>query len=366
MARKIKVLVVEDSAATRDFLVHLLKRDPELEVIGTAKDGEVALEFLRENKPDVITMDIHMPKMDGFETTRKIMETQPVPVVIVTGTTDPKEVATLFHAMDAGALAVLPIPAGFGHPEHEVTSRELIQTLKSMSEVKVVRRWARGRISKIALPTPPEETKRKTASEVRVIAIGASTGGPPVLQTILSSLPASFPVPILVVQHIATGFMTGFVEWLASSCRIRIQIASQHQALCPGTVYLAPDDFQMTVSSNGLIILRDDPPENGLRPAVSCLFRSVAEVFGKSAVGILLTGMGRDGAAELKRIKDAGGITIAQSRETCVINGMPGTAVNLDAATYTLSPEQIAAVLTDIAKNHECAGFERTHRNSHR
>lgn len=335
---------------TRDFLVHLLNADSELEVIGTAKDGEAALAFVKENKPDVITMDIHMPKMDGFETTRKIMESQPVPVVIVTATTNPKEVAVLFHAMDAGALAVLPIPAGFGHPEHEVTSRELIQTLKSMSEVKVVRRWARNRVSKFAPTPPPKETERKAARDVRVIAIGASTGGPPVLQTILSSLPEDFPIPVLVVQHIATGFMDGFVEWLASSCRIRVQLASQHQPLRPGNVYLAPDDFQMMAGPNGSIILRNDPPENGLRPAVSCLFRSVAEVFGKSAVGILLTGMGKDGAAELKGIKDAGGLTIAQSKETCVVNGMPGEAINLDAATYSLSPEQIAAVLTDIGK----------------
>jgi two-component system chemotaxis response regulator CheB len=277
------------------------------------------------------------------------METRPVPVVIVTATTNPKEVATLFHAMDAGALAVLPIPAGFGHPEHETTSRELIQTLKSMSEVKVVRRWARGRMPQ-AVPTATAKKADGLAGNVQVIAIGASTGGPPVLQTILSSLPKDFPFPILIVQHIATGFMDGFVEWLASTCRVPIHIAQHREPLLPGHVYLAPDNVQMGVGYDRTILLRDEPPENGLRPSVSFLFRSVANVFGKNAAGILLTGMGKDGAAELKKIKDAGGITFAQNKETCVVNGMPGEAVRIDAATYVLSPDRIVAVLESIAK----------------
>ncbi|MHB1937188.1 MAG: chemotaxis-specific protein-glutamate methyltransferase CheB [Acidobacteriaceae bacterium] len=348
----INVLVVEDSPVVREFLVHVLSSDPSIRVVGTARDGEEALDAVRRYRPDVITMDIHMPNMDGLEATRHIMETDPTPIVIVSGSTDPNETAMTFRAMEAGALAVLMRPNGIGHPDHETTARELVQTVKLMSEVKVVRRWPRVRRDAPVPPLVKVGLARVPApAPMRIVAIGASTGGPPALHTILAGLPKAFPVPLLIVQHMAPGFIRGFAEWLAQSASLPVHVATHGETLFPGHVYVAPDEFQMKVGHSGKIVLTEDPPENGLRPSVSYLFRSVAEVYGCDAVGGLLTGMGRDGAGELLLLKEKGAITFAQDKDSSVVHGMPGEAIKLDAATFVLPPDKIAAVLTNLA-NH--------------
>ena len=346
----IKVLVVEDSAVVRDFLVHVLCADPDIHVVGTATDGEDALEAVERRRPDVITMDIHMPKLDGLEATRRIMETHPTPIVIVSGSADPQEVATTFRAIEAGALAMLRRPAGIGHPDHEATARDLVQTVKLMSEVKVVRRWPRVR-REAAIPQPAQAVIGSAPGKVKVVAIGASTGGPPVLQTILAALPKDFPVPVLIVQHIAAGFVHGFVEWLAQSSGLLVHVAAHAETMLPGHVYVAPDEFQMKVEHGGRIVLTRDESENGLRPSVSCLFRSLAEVYAGEVVAGLLSGMGRDGAEELKLLRDKGATTFAQDKDSSVVHGMPGEAIKLDAASLVLPPEKIAAVLTSLANS---------------
>jgi two-component system chemotaxis response regulator CheB len=349
----VKVLVVEDSAVVREFLVYLLGTDPAIQVVGTANDGEAALAAVARHRPDVITMDIHMPKMDGLEATRRIMETQPTPIVIVSGSTDPHENTTTFRAMEAGALAVLGRPTGIGHPEHEAGARELLLTVKLMAEVKVVRRWPQAR--RVSLPLPPLETKTAGAkrAKAKVIAIGASTGGPPVLQTILAMLPKDLPLPVLIVQHMTAGFIASFVEWLAQSSGLPVQLAQHGACLVPGQVYVAPDAFQMKVAYGGSIVLTKDEPEGGLRPSVGYLFRSLAAVYGGDVIAGLLTGMGRDGAQELRLLKDKGATTFAQDQESSVVHGMPGEAIRLDAATFVLAPEKIAAVLANLAKTPE-------------
>jgi two-component system chemotaxis response regulator CheB len=344
----IKVLIVDDSPVVREFLVHILDSDPDIQVVGTAQDGEEALEAIARKRPDVITMDVHMPKLNGLDATRRIMETCPTPIVVVSGSTDPTVVATTFDAMEAGALAVLRRPAGIGHPDHETTALELVQTVRLMSEVKVVRRWSSARRNVLAAPVQPRLERRP--GSCRIVAIGASTGGPPVLHTILSQLPADFPVPILIVQHMASGFVHGFIEWLAHSSRLPIHVAIQGERIHAGHVYVAADEMQMKVGHDGRIVLTHEPPENGLRPSVSYLFRSVAEVYGDSAVAGLLTGMGRDGADELKLLRDKGAVTFAQDKISSVVHGMPGEAIRLDAATLVLSSENIAAVLSKLAK----------------
>jgi len=344
----IKVLVVEDSPVVREFLVHILSADPDIRVAGTAHDGEEALDAVRRHRPDVITMDIHMPKMDGLEATRRIMETDPTPIIIVSGSENSREVVTTFDAMEAGALAVLRRPAGIGHPEHEATARELVQTVKLMSEVKVVRRWPRTRHA-VPAPRPAKMGLARESAQVRVVAIGASTGGPPVLHTILAGLPKDFPVPLLIVQHMAAGFIRGFVDWLTQSCRLPIHVATHGELLLPGHVYVAPDACQMKVERGGKIALTRDAPENGLRPSVSYLFRSVAEVYGCDAVAGLLTGMGRDGAEELRLLKEKGAVTFAQDKDSSVVHGMPGEAIKLDAAMLVLPPEKIVAALISLA-----------------
>jgi two-component system chemotaxis response regulator CheB len=346
----IKVLVVEDSPVVREFLVHILGADPRIQVIGTANDGEQAIEAVARQRPDVITMDLHMPKLDGLEATRRIMETHPTPIVIVSGSTDPLEVATMFRAMEAGAVAVLRRPAGIGHPDHEASAGELVQTVKLMSEVKVIKRWPRaGRQPELARPA--QAHRAQVEAKVKVIAIGASTGGPPVLQTILAALPQDFPVPVLIVQHMAAGFTQGFVQWLAQTSSLPVHLATHDEPIRAGHVYVAPDEFQMRVGRGGKIVLTKDEAENGLRPSVSYLLRSVVEVYGRDAVAGLLTGMGRDGADELKLLRDRGATTFAQDKDSSVVHGMPGAAIKLDAATLILQPEKIATVLTSLANN---------------
>jgi two-component system chemotaxis response regulator CheB len=344
-----KVLIVEDSRVVQEFLAYLLTSDPAIQVVGLASNGEEALKAVRQKRPDVITMDIHMPGIDGFEATRAIMETLPTPIVIVSASASVREVASTFHALEAGALAVVPRPPGMGHPEHQAAASELIQTVKLMSEVKVVKRIRRT--AKEHVPASPlTRPAPKAAAGIQVAAIGASTGGPPVLQKILAGLPQDLPFPVLVVQHIAPGFVGGFVEWLAGASRFPVHIASHGEQPLPGHAYVAPDGFHMGVGSGPRIVLSDHAPEYGLRPSVAYLFRTVAQILGPRAAGVLLTGMGRDGAKELRAMKDRGAITIAQDEESSVVHGMPGEAIKLDAATYVLPPEGIVATLVALMK----------------
>lgn len=343
----IKVLVVEDSPVVREFLVYILSADPDIQVVGTACNGEEAIEAVKHYRPDVITMDIHMPKMDGLEATRRIMETEPLPIVIVSGSVDPHENTKTFRAMEAGALAVLSRPDGIGQPNHEIAVRELVQTVKLMSEVKVVRRWPQKRDT-VVLPSVPQLLVSKSA-RVKMIALGASTGGPPVLQKILAMLPREFALPILIVQHMSSGFITSFAEWLAQSSSLPVHVAMHGEIMLPGHVYIAPDEFQMKVTPDGKISLTKDALENGLRPSVSYLFRSLAVEYGGEVIAGLLTGMGRDGAEELRLLKEKGAVTFAQDKNSSVVHGMPGEAIRLGAATYILAPDKIAAVLTSLA-----------------
>ena len=348
----IKVLVVEDSPVLQEFLIHIISSDPTMHVIGVANNGEEALEAVRSKKPDIITMDIHMPKMDGLEATRRIMETHPTPIVVVSGSSNAQEVEPTFRAMEAGALAVVQRPRGNDHPAHEASAKVLVETVKLMSEVKVVRRWSRARGKQAVVPEAVELERipRQPSTEIKLVAIGASTGGPQVIQTILARLASRFPVPIVIVQHMAPGFIQGFADWLCQASRFPVQLAAHGQVLQPGHAYLAPDGFQMRVESGYRIALSSDGPENGPRPSVSHLFRSVATVYGKKAVGVLLTGMGKDGAQELKLIKEQGAITLVQDKESSVVHGMPGEAIKIDASTYVLSPESIAVALSNLVK----------------
>jgi two-component system chemotaxis response regulator CheB len=343
----IRVLVVEDSRAVAEFLTHVLNADPGIRVVGIASNGEEGLEAAQRTRPDVITMDIYMPKVNGFEATRRIMETCPTPIVIVSGSASVDEVATNFRAIEVGALAIVARPYGPDHPSHEVQTKELLTTVKLMSEVKVVRRWPRSRIVQ-ASPVVPRVEIKKPSGAIQVVAIGASTGGPLALQTILSGLPQDFVVPVLIVQHMAPGFLEGFVEWLTRSSGFPARIAAASERLLPGHAYVAPDDFHLGVSTDRRILLSKAVQENGTRPSVSFLFRSVQAVFGSHAAGVLLTGMGKDGAEELKQLKDAGAITIAQDEESSVVHGMPGQAIQIGAAMRVLPPEAIANALTTL------------------
>jgi len=338
--KMIRTLIVEDSQVGQKLLTYLLNSDPQIEIIGVAVNGEEALRIAAQLKPDVITMDIHMPRLNGYETTRRIMETNPVPIVIVSGSFIAKDGEKTFKAMEAGALAIVRKPCGPGHPEFLTDAEELIRTVKIMSEVKVVRRWPGVRP---AAPKPME--KVRVNPHIKLVAIGASTGGPAVLREILSALPKDFPVPIMVVQHMSRGFMEGFVEWLNHTTDLQVRVATDGECLVAGHVYFAPDNRHMLVGKDFRVHLSVSLPENGLRPAVSSLFRSVQATCGNHSVAVLLTGMGRDGAEELKKLRDSGAVTLVQDRETSVVYGMPGEALLLNAADYVLSPLSIAECL---------------------
>lgn len=345
----IKVLIVDDSASVRHFLEDIFSADPAIRVVGTAQNGEEAIEAVARLAPDVITMDIYMPLMNGLDATRRIMETHPTPIIILSGNLDPEEVITSFRAMEAGALTALPKPRGAGHPDHEREVSFLVQRVKLMAEVKVIRRWPRHQKS-LAAPYIPELTGAEATVHPQVVAIGASTGGPVVIQAILSKLSGTFSMPLLIVQHMAKGFVEGFAEWLAFTSPLPVHVASHGEDILPGHVYLAPDGFHLQLQTGGRIHLSDAPPENGLRPSVAALFRSATAVYGKNAVGVLLTGMGSDGAAELLQLKTNGAVTIAQDKASSVIYGMPGEAARLGAAAHLLAPDGIAAMLNQLAE----------------
>lgn len=349
----VNVLIVEDSPVVRDFLSHILSADPEINVIGTASNGIEALEFVSQKTPDVITMDVIMPKMDGFEATRRIMETTPVPIVIVSASWDPNAVEKTFKAIEAGAVSALEKPGGLRSSDYRDKARELVQTVKLMSEVRVVKRT-------------PIYQKRETAAcvshaakiglngsplDIKLVAIGASTGGPQALNTILSGLTDDFPPPVLIVQHIADGFVHGLIGWLNQSSAIPVKIAEHGEQILNGHAYVAPDGFHLKVSDDNRILLNKGDPENFVRPSVSYFFRSVGEVFGRNAIAVLLTGMGIDGADELKLMREKGAVTIAQDKDSSIVYGMPGEAARLDAAKYVLPLERIAATLKTLVNN---------------
>ena len=345
--KPVRVLLVEDSALMREFLAHVLNADRRIEVAGYVHDGAHAVEAARRLRPDVIAMDFHMPGMNGLEATRAIMEAHPTPIVIISGSPGRVEAASAFHLLEAGALAVVHKPPGFDSPNHAAAAKELTQTIKLMAEVKVVRRWARREAAKPGAKLPEPALLR---AQVELVAIGASTGGPVVLRTILAGLPKDFRVPILIVQHIAAGFTEGMVEWLAQSSGFAVHLASDREVPMPGHAYIAPDGCHLKLAQDRRLALHAGAAENGHLPSVSSLFRSVADVLGARAVGILLTGMGKDGARELKLMRDCGAITIAQNLDSSIIHGMPGAAIALDAASQVLGPAEIALALAELVR----------------
>lgn len=343
MEKKIKVLIAEDSPVVQLLLVHVLNADPDIQIIGTVPDGQAAVEFVQRQRPDVVLMDIHMPRMDGFEATRQIMRQQPLPIVICSATMKTSEVENTFLALEAGAIAAVDKPVGIGHPNFSAMVETVLRTIKEMAAVHITRHPTRH--GEAQRPAPP-----RARTDIRLVVIGASTGGPPVLHEILSGLPADFGLPILIVQHIAVGFLDGMVEWLRKSTGHDVRIAAHNELPQPGRVYVAPDQLHMGLLPSGRILLSQDPPENGLRPAVSFLFRTAAAEYGAAVAGILLTGMGRDGAEELKRLRETGALTIAQDKDSCVVHGMAGEAIKLGAAAHVLPPAQIASTLASLQK----------------
>ena len=341
-----RVLVVEDSPTARALLVHILGSDPEIQVVGEARDGVEGVELTRKLRPHVVTMDIKMPRMDGFQATKEIMITAPTPIVVVTGCLDDGELEVSMHALRAGALTVLAKPPGLESPDHDRAARELVTTVKAMAQVKVVRHWRPRSSPEISLPPAA-----RRGSPRRAVAIAASTGGPAALQHLLGELPADFPAPLLVVQHITPGFVGGLAAWLNTICDFQVRVAVNGEVLHRGTVYLAPDGHHLGVTSRGTIALSTEPPVGGFRPSGSSLFESVAAAYGASAVAVILTGMGDDGVKGLRAIRQTGGQIIAQDEESCVVFGMPGAAIAAELPDLVLPITAIPRRLVEIVQS---------------
>jgi two-component system, chemotaxis family, protein-glutamate methylesterase/glutaminase len=349
----IRILIVDDSSSVRLHIRMILESDPELQVIGEARNGEESVALCRKLQPDIVTMDIQMPVMDGYEAIGRIMSECPCPILVLTGIESREMVHVSFKALALGALSVLP-KASLSGSESD-TGRELIREIKLMAGIKVVRR-------RLVSGEDPSRTAGDLACSARfalmprvnkgarLVAIGASTGGPPALQVILGGLPPDFPLPIVIVQHISIGFSTGLASWLSQVTPFRCKLGEYGEMIKPGTVYIAPDSKQMSVHKEGVILLDASAPARGHCPSVDILFESVARNFGGAAVGILLTGMGRDGARGLKAMRQAGAYTIAQNEKSSVVFSMPAAAIELEAADEVLDLNHIAPRLSSLVE----------------
>lgn len=347
----VRVLIVEDSYVSRELLKYIFTKDGGIEVIGMVGRGEDAIQFLesmKPDKPDVITMDIEMPGLDGFTTTRRIMETRPVPIVIISVGFQYPSAEKTFKAMQAGAVAAVGKPPAPTHPDFAAKIREITSLIKSMAKVPVVRRYAK--IPQPATAPAIDKTVIQKSEDYQIVVIGASTGGPPVLQTILSRLPKPFPIPIVIVQHIASGFAPSLAEWLSNTCGMKVILAEDTAQAQPGVAYIAPHQTHTTIASGGIFKLIPPQENEILVPAVNPLFQTAAQTLGSACIGVLLTGMGRDGAEGLLALKNAGALTIIQDKATSIVYGMPKEAEKLGAAQLILPPEEIAAVLEEIGK----------------
>lgn len=342
------MLIVDDSRTARELLTHIIESDPELKVVGYAEDGEKALQWLRNETCDVITMDIHMPHINGFEVTQKIMETKPIPTVIISSGYTPTDNLMAFKALEVGALVILEKPAGLGDAMYHQKAQEIVETIKMISGIVVLTRRHKKSIDNSKILPMVSELKR----EIKAIGIGASLGGPLAIAQILENLPSSFPVPLFIVQHIAAGFSKDFIRWLQERSALRICIAKDGEIAQPGCVYVAADKCQMEIKHGNLISL-DHNPTSEIQPSVGHLFKSLALTYGPHCIGVILTGMGRDGAAELLLMKQKGAYTIAQNEESCLMFGMPKEAIAIEAASQILPLNEIAHSLISLVSNKE-------------
>ena len=342
----IRVLVVEDSPLMCKILTAMMNSDPQILVVAVANNGKEAVELVPCLKPDIITMDMDMPVMDGFEATKQIMAYHPTPILIVSSSVFKLGMEKVFKAISHGALDVID-KSELELVGDKKSGEALIAKIKFLTSVRVMDQplvKLRNERPIVDLKTP-----RKKVSD-KIVAIVASTGGPQALLKILQRLPEDFPSGIVIVQHITSGFLSGLVDWLAKECKIKVKIGEDSEEIRPGVAYIAPDNFQMRVEEGGKISLLNEPPNGGHRPSGDVLLESVARAYGKGSVGAILTGMGRDGVMGMKAIKQSQGRTIAQNEKSCVVFGMPNAAIEMNVIDKVLPLERIAEEIVLMVK----------------
>ena len=351
----IQVLVADDSMTVRRRMFQVLSTDPAIEVVGEASDGRTATEMCQRLRPDVVTMDVMMPVMDGVTATEYIMANCPTPILMVSASSNRSQVLQTFDALAAGAIDVLEKPAGIA-PDG-VWERELLAAVKMVSRIKPIQRSSVNRRSRVrgAATRVPQADALLTrgSNEAVVVVIGASIGGPSALAKILSQIPADFPLSILLVIHIAPEFSDSLVQWIAKASALNVRVALDGDPIRPGRgeVLMAPPDRHLTVRQ-GRVRVTDTPPRHLCRPSIDELFESVARECGPQAIACLLTGMGKDGAGGLLAVRQNGGQTVAQDEASSVVFGMPREAIALDAAQVISPLAEVAGTLCRMARRH--------------
>lgn len=350
----IKVLIVEDSPVATAILKRILEAAPQIQVVGTAKTGVEALALLEKAQPDVICTDLHMPEMDGLTFTTEVMAIYPRPILVISASVQEDDTCRVFELLQAGAVDIFPKPRTGLISDYEKIKEELIHKIRILSGVKVMTRRRKAQLNQVSASevsaertTNSDTVTRATTTAIKAVVIGASTGGPQAIETILSALPGSFPVPIICVQHISEGFLQGFLDWLKHHSRLAIKIAESGEVPVAGKVYFPPEKRHLEIDSRGRFRYSDAAPWMGHRPSVTVTMQSMAHYYHKKVLGILLTGMGRDGAEGMQSIQQNGGWTIAQDGESCVVFGMPKEAIALGAARQILPLNAIAPALIE-------------------
>ncbi|MBV8467072.1 MAG: chemotaxis response regulator protein-glutamate methylesterase [Burkholderiales bacterium] len=344
--RKIKVLVIDDSAVVRQVMSRLLAQEPDIEVLATASDPIFARNKMQLEWPDVITLDIEMPRMDGITFLRQLMQERPTPVVICSSlATEGAE--TTMQALQAGAVAIITKPQlGVGDFLQE-SSMQIIQAVRGAGAANLRNLHAVRQSKPMERREPPAPSTAMARTTERIVAIGTSTGGTVALEEVLTALPRVSP-GIVIVQHMPAGFTAAFAQRLDKLCEIRVEEAKDGQRVLPGLALIAPGDKHMSLIRSGaqyIVEVKDGPPVNRHRPSVDVLFRSVAKSAGRNAMGVIMTGMGADGARGLKEMHDTGSATLAQDEATCVVYGMPKEAVALGAASRIVPLGAIARAI---------------------
>lgn len=331
----IRLLIVNDSSTARASLRVAMSDELDIEVIAELASGSEAVKSVATLAPDVVVLDIVMPGIDGYEVARQILRIHSVPILMVSGSVSPNDVAAAMEALRAGAIAVLATPPPPDDAKYEVSRRALIHTIRSAAAL-------RRRPLRIAARDTPIPGVSTVARSFEVVAMVASLGGPPLVADILLHVVPDHP-PLLLVQHIEASFVEGFVHWLGNAVRTKVVIAAHGQRLERGVVYIPPGDHHIAVNSNGEVVLSTAPPQGGFRPSGSFLLSSVARTYGLRALGIILTGMGTDGAEGALALHRAGGFVIAQDEMSCTVAGMTNAARARGAVDLTLEPGAIAA-----------------------
>jgi two-component system chemotaxis response regulator CheB len=343
-------MVVEDSLVVRQLLVHIIASDPRLVVAAAVSSAEEALREIGRVQPDVVSMDIRLPGMDGLEATRRIMSEYPTPIVVIADSIEDSSLKISMNALRAGALTVVEKPVGLSSDGYAAIASTICTQLYIMSQVPVVRQRSFSSWHDTGVSPASRRESQGSMARPSIMGIAASTGGPPALAKVLSALPGDFPIPILLVQHMGAAFMEGFASWLNGLMPLEVRLAQDQEIPTPGRVYVAPGDRHLLLSSAGTLKVSAEPPLGNQRPSATMLFQSMARAVGRRGLGVILTGMGEDGAQGLAELRQAGGYAVAEDESTAVVYGMPAAAVRMGGANVSLPLDMIGSRILRLAQ----------------